>query len=96
MQGPIPARIRSGRAPSPVIAATVASMTPASAPRQPPCAAPIIRASGSANSTGAQSAARTPRTIPGVAVTIPSARGFSARRQVFSTVIVSCRESDDS
>ena len=80
MQGPMPARIRSGRAPSRVIAATVASMIPASAPRQPPCAAPMIRASGSANSTGAQSAARTPSAIPGAAVTIAVGAGvFLAR-----------------
>ena len=65
MHGPMPARIRSGRAPSLVIAATVASMIPASAPRQPPCAAPMIRASGSANRTGAQSAASTPSAMPG-------------------------------
>ena len=65
MHGPMPARIRSGRAPSRVIAATVASMMPASAPRQPPCAAPMIRASGSANRTGAQSAASTPSAMPG-------------------------------
>ena len=87
MHGPMPARIRSGRAPSRVIAATVASMTPASAPRQPPCAAPMTRASGSANSTGAQSAASTPSAIPGTRVTMPSARGLSSRRHGRSTVI---------
>ena len=44
MQGPIAARIRSGCAPSSVIARTVASITPASAPRQPAWAAPITPA----------------------------------------------------
>ncbi len=46
MQGPIAATMRSGRAPSPAIAPTVASTTPASAPRQPAWAAPITPAVG--------------------------------------------------
>src|SRR5579885_2279116 len=75
MHGPIPARMRSARAPSATMPETVASITPASVPRQPPCAAPITPAAGSANNTGAQSAARMPRAIPGAAVTMPSARG---------------------
>ena len=41
MQGPSAAQMRAGRRPSPAIAATVASTTPASAPLQPACAAPI-------------------------------------------------------
>ena len=41
MQGPSAARRRSGAAPSLTIAATVASITPVSAPFQPAWAAPI-------------------------------------------------------
>ena len=57
------------------MAANVASSTPASAPRQPAWAAPITRASGSANSTGPQSAVETPMASPGSRVTMASARG---------------------
>ena len=56
---------RPVRAPSRSIAASVASSTPSSAPRQPAWAAPITPASGSANSTGAQSAVSTASARPG-------------------------------
>jgi hypothetical protein len=49
------------------------------APRQPAWAAATTRACGSANSTGAQSAVSTPSAMPGVAVTMASARGRSSR-----------------
>ena len=45
MHGPTAAAIRSRRAPERSIAAIVASVTPASAPRQPACAAPTTPAS---------------------------------------------------
>ena len=54
-------------------AATVASSTPASAPRQPAWAAPTMSPAGSANSTGAQSAVMTPSAMSGRSVTIASA-----------------------
>ena len=57
MQGPTTATIRSGRAPRLVMDETAACTTPPRAPRQPAWAAATTRASGSASSTGAQSAA---------------------------------------
>ncbi len=57
------------------MAAMVSSVTPASAPRQPACAAPMTRACASANSTGPQSAVETPMASPATLVTIASARG---------------------
>ena len=69
---------RRARAPSRSIAATVFSITPPCAPRQPACAAPITPASRSASSTGAQSAVTTPSSRPGRSVTIASARGRSS------------------
>ena len=86
MQGPIPARILPGSAPSAAICIMVASTTPASAPRQPACAAPITRAIGSWSRTGAQSAAKMPSATPGTRETMPSARGESSRRQGSSTM----------
>ena len=62
-------------APSSSIAAIVASVTPARAPRQPACAAPMTPASASANSTGAQSAVRMPSSRSGRSVTMASACG---------------------
>ena len=50
----------TARAPSRSIASTVASATPASAPRQPACAAPTTPARVSAKRTGPQSAVLTP------------------------------------
>ncbi len=75
MAGPIAATIRFRRAPMPSMLATAASMTPLTAPRHPACAAPTTPASGSARSTGAQSAVRMPMTRPGVRVTTASALG---------------------
>ena len=75
--GPTVAVIRSRRAPIRSIAAMVASRTPVRAPRQPAWAAPITPACGSAKRTGAQSAVRTPRTRPRLAVTSASALGRS-------------------
>ena len=49
------------------MAATVASITPVKAPRQPACAAPITPASASANSSGPQSAVETPMARPRLA-----------------------------
>ena len=69
MHGPTAAVMRDRVAPSFSISRSVASSTPVSAPRQPAWAAPITRASASANSTGAQSAVRMPSSTPGVAVT---------------------------
>ena len=77
MQGPIAAAIEAGSAPSSTMAATVASITPATAPRQPAWAAPITPASVSANRIGAQSAVMMPRAMSGRSVTIASARGPS-------------------
>ena len=65
MHGPTAAAIRSRLAPSRSIAAIVASVTPASAPRQPAWAAPTTPASASASSTGAQSAVRMPSSRSG-------------------------------
>ena len=62
--------MRSRLAPSRSIAATVFSSTPVKAPFQPAWAAPITRASASANSTGPQSAVETPMAMPGVSVTM--------------------------
>ena len=73
-------------APSASIRSRVASMIPPSAPRQPPCAAPITLATASSNRTGAQSAVRMPSTIPEPPVTKPSARGAASCGQGFSTV----------
>ena len=55
------------------MATTVASTTPASAPRQPAWAQPITPASRSAIRTGAQSAHTTPSAMPGRSVTRASA-----------------------
>jgi len=88
MHGPIPGADPPGRAPSAAIAAIVASITPASAPRQPPWRGADDPASGSANSTGAQSAASTAEGDARTAVTIASARGLAARRHGRSTVTV--------
>jgi len=66
-------------APSFSIAAIVASSTPASAPFQPACAAPITPVLASANKIGPQSAVVTPIASPGVRVTIASARGAVSR-----------------
>ncbi len=75
MAGPITAVMRSGLAPSLVMASTVASTMPDSAPRQPAWAAPMTRAAPSHNRTGAQSAVRMPMASPGFAVTMASASG---------------------
>ena len=79
MQGPTAARIRSGRAPSRAIACTVASSTPASAPRQPAWAAPITRAVGigeqDRRAVGAQHAERDARAIADQRVGLPAAGG---------------------
>ena len=71
--------MRVGKAPSPTIAATVASTTPSRAPFQPACAAPITPAPASANRIMPQSAPVTPSASPGVAVTIPSQRGRASQ-----------------
>ena len=73
MHGPTAATTRARAAPSPTMASTVASITPASAPRQPAWAAPITPASASASSTGAQSAESTPSVMCGRSVTSASA-----------------------
>ena len=75
MQGPTATPIRLRSAPRTHIASTVASTMPAKAPRQPACAAPMTPASLSASSTGAQSALRMPKAIPGRRVTAAAARG---------------------
>ena len=75
MQGPTAAMIFARRAPSPSMAATVASKIPSSAPRQPACAAATTPASGSAKRTGAQSAVSALTAMPRSAVTMPSALG---------------------
>ena len=88
MHGPMPARIRSGRAPSRVIAATVASITPASAPRQPPCAAPMMRELGigeqNRRAIGREHAERDPRHRchhrVGARVLLAPPRGFDRDR----------------
>ena len=67
--------MRSRSAPSFSMAATVASITPVNAPRQPAWAAPITPAWLSANSNGPQSAVDTPMASRGVRVTMASARG---------------------
>jgi hypothetical protein len=59
------------------IAASTDSTTPASAPFQPACAAPMIRPSGSASRIGAQSAVRMPSAMPGRSVAMASALGLS-------------------
>ena len=59
------------------MAAMVFSSTPVKAPFQPACAAPMTRASASANSTGPQSAVDAPMAMPGRSVTIASAFGRS-------------------
>ena len=78
MHGPIAAAIRSTRAPSVSIAAIAWSVTPATAPRHPACAAAITPASRSASRTGAQSAVTMPKDQPGRSVTSASARGRSS------------------
>ena len=75
MQGPIAATIAAGLAPSRTIAATVASITPATAPRQPAWTAPATPAFGSASRIGAQSAVMMPRAMSRRVVTMASARG---------------------
>ena len=60
MQGPSAALMRRPARRARAIAATVASITPSSAPFQPACAAPITRASASANRIMPQSAPVTP------------------------------------
>ena len=75
MHGPMAARIDAGREPSRTMACTVACTTPLNAPCQPEWQAPTTRAMGSANSTGAQSAASTPSATPGARVTMASAFG---------------------
>src|SRR5205085_2628753 len=60
MHGPTAAAIRSRFAPSCSIASIVASVTPATAPLQPACSAPILLASWSAKRTAALSALSTP------------------------------------
>ena len=67
------ARMRAGSAPSATIAATVFGAMPPTAPFQPAWAAPMMPASGSARSTGAQSAVRMPSSRSSRAVTIASA-----------------------
>ena len=89
MHGPMPATMRWRWAPSFSIAATVASTTPPSAPRQPAWAAPTIAACESASSTGAQSAASMPSMTPGRSVTMASARGDCSAVQGRSTVTTS-------
>ena len=61
MHGPIAAVMRSRLAPSRSIADTTDSVTPASAPPHPACAAPITCACESASRIGAQSAERQDR-----------------------------------
>ena len=73
-------------APSARMAATVASSTPATAPRQPAWAAPTTPAPASQNSTGAQSAVTMPRAMPGWSVTRASARGPAPAAQA----VVAC------
>ncbi len=73
--GPMAARIWPRAAPSRSIAATVASITPDNAPRQPACAAPTTPACGSAKSTGPQSAVVTPTASARMRVTMASACG---------------------
>ena len=72
--------MRARAAPSFSMAATVASITPAKAPRQPACAAPTTPACASANSNGPQSAVETPMASPGMRVTMRvGARALFAR-----------------
>jgi hypothetical protein len=71
------------------MAAMVASVTPASAPRQPAWAAPTMRASGSANRTGPQSAVEMPIASPGRPVTMASARGRACASQGASATTTS-------
>src|SRR5690349_3838663 len=85
MHGPTAARISARRAPSPSMLAMVDSSTPPMAPRQPAWAAATTPATGSANSTGVQSAASTPTAMPLDAVTRASARGRSASGQASVT-----------
>ena len=69
------------RLPSRTMASTVASSTPVKAPFQPAWAAPMTRASASANSTGPQSAWLVPSAMPGRRVTRASASGLSCHLQ---------------
>jgi hypothetical protein len=71
------------------MAATVASTTPARAPRQPACAAPMTPDAGVANRSMPQSAPVTPSPSPGVAVTMPSQRGRAFGAQGAETVTAS-------
>ncbi len=89
MHGPTTPTMRDPTAPRLIIAAIVASSTPATAPRHPACAAPITPAAGSANRTGAQSAVTMPSAMPGRSVTIASPRGPSPGFQANSTRIAS-------
>ena len=63
---------------------------PPRAPFQPAWAAPTIPASGSASSTGAQSAVRTAQMTPGVAVTVASPSGRSPFQPASATPGVIC------
>ena len=65
----------AARRPASRITVTALSMMPAVMPGRPACTAPITPASGSARSTGVQSATRTARASPRVFVTTPSAGG---------------------
>ena len=79
------AMMRRRAAPMASISSTIASSTPATAPRQPAWAAPTTRAAGSANSTGAQSAVTMPSAMPGAAVAMASASGRLSQPAVAST-----------
>ena len=81
MHGPTAIVICSRLAPSFSIAAIVVSTTPPSAPFQPAWQAPTTPALLSASSTGAQSAASTPSTMPGRLLTNPSALGAPGELQ---------------
>ena len=75
MQGPIAAAVVAGLAPRRCMAAMVASITPATAPRQPAWAAATTPACLSANRIGAQSAVTMPSATSGRSVTMASACG---------------------
>ena len=74
--GPIAATRSEGRDPNAsCIARTAAPAAPAAVPRQPACAAPTARVTGSCSRIGAQSATRTPIATPGSSETMMSACG---------------------
>src|SRR6266545_3035866 len=73
MAGPTRAIALAGRPPRRRKAATPASIAPAARPRQPACTAATTRASGSASSSGRQSAMKTASTVPVSPLTRPSA-----------------------